>query len=371
MYFYAENHSQSNRLRKFGKNILLGLNMIAAASLLLSYLAVFINPDKIAFPAFFGLAYPYILLVNLVFIIIWGLKFKKEVFISVITILLGFTHLSNYVKLSKTDKSEYDFDLTSYNVRLFNHYDKELNSEAAIIKFLNTKHPDILCIQEFYLNGSQASVKRAFAEAIDTDYNLHTKFVRIRDNRYFGIITFSLFPIINRGDIIHPESASLSIYTDIVIGTDTVRIYNNHLQSFKLGRVERSFIEEITGANNQNEPIQEIKDLSKSLKKGFARRSVQAREVKKHMNESPFKVVTVGDFNDTPISFSYRKLRKGLNDAFVESGSGAGFTYRGKYPPNRIDYILFDKELMVSGFNIDRLKHSDHYPISAYFSFKE
>ena len=50
--------------------------------------------------------------------------------------------------------------------------------------------------------------------------------------------------------------------------------------------------------------------------------------------------MVVGDFNDTPVSYAYRKIRKGLNDSFVNSGYGAGFTYKGNYPPNRIDYIL-------------------------------
>jgi len=50
----------------------------------------------------------------------------------------------------------------------------------------------------------------------------------------------------------------------------------------------------------------------------------------------------------------------------VKSGSGAGFTYRGNYPPNRIDYILYDNALESRSFDIIRIKHSDHYPVIAY-----
>ena len=64
-------------------------------------------------------------------------------------------------------------------------------------------------------------------------------------NRYYGIATFSKYPIISKGDIVHPGSSSLSIYSDILIEKDTFRIFNNHLQSFRLKRMERSFIEEI------------------------------------------------------------------------------------------------------------------------------
>ena len=70
-------------------------------------------------------------------------------------------------------------------------------------------------------------------------------------NRYYGIATFSRYPIIRKGEIIHPGSSSLSIYTDILIQKDTFRIYNNHLQSFRLKRMERSFIEEMTASNDK------------------------------------------------------------------------------------------------------------------------
>jgi hypothetical protein len=38
-----------------------------------------------------------------------------------------------------------------------------------------------------------------------------------RENRYYGIATFSRFPIVRKGEIIHPGSSSLSIFTDVII----------------------------------------------------------------------------------------------------------------------------------------------------------
>ena len=96
-------------------------------------------------------------------------------------------------------------------------------------------------------------------------------------------------------------------------------------------------------------------------------RAHQAQVVKEHIRKSPYPVIVAGDFNDTPVSYAYRKIRKGLNDSFVNSGYGAGFTYKGNYPPNRIDYILYDNALVNSNFEIIRVRYSDHYPIIAYF----
>jgi len=353
-------------LKKLLRNILVTLNIIAAVLLLVAYSSVFINPDFIAFPAFFGLAYPYLLLINIIFIIVWAINFKKEIIISLLVILLGLNHFNNYIRFGNDETGDYDFNILSYNIRLFNHYDSEKNSEQAIVKYLDSVNSDIVCLQEFYLNGRTSSLDNRFVRPVSNDYDIHSKFVRIKDTRHYGIVTLSRFPVIDRGDILHPNSGSLSIYTDILIDTDTFRIYNNHLQSFKLRRMEKSLLEEVYGGD-QNDTMKDLKDISFSLKQGFVRRARQALTVKEHIDSSPYPVIVCGDFNDTPISFTYRKMRKNLQDAFVESGKGAGFTYKGNYPPNRIDYILFDESLISTGYKTERIRLSDHYPITAYF----
>ena len=102
----------------------LGVNILFALFLLLSYLSVHINPDIIALPALFGLAYPYLLFVNIIFAIVWTVALKWEALISVVVILAGFTHFSNYIKIQKPsgDKTG-TFQVQSYNVRLFNYFE--------------------------------------------------------------------------------------------------------------------------------------------------------------------------------------------------------------------------------------------------------
>jgi len=339
----------------------------------MSYLAVIINPGDFALPAFFGLAYPYLLLVNIILAIIWAMLLRFEALISVVIIAIGFTHFSNYIKIIKPARDKTNtFKVLSYNVRLFNYFENKNNtsSEKKIFEFLKAQKPDILCLQEFFISGKPALGEEDVKTALGGKYYSHMKVLGSGKNKYYGIVTFSKFPIVRKGEIIHPGSSSLSIYTDVLIRNDTFRIYNNHLQSFRLKRMERSFIEEMTAADN-TETLDEVKSLSVSLKKGFVRRSLQAQVVKEHINRSPFPVIVAGDFNDTPVSYSYRKIRNGLQDSFVNSGYGAGFTYKGNYPPNRIDYILYDNALINSYFEIIKVKYSDHYPIVAYFRMKD
>lgn len=344
-----------------------------ALALIFSYLSVHIDPDIFALPALFGLAYPYLLLVNILFAVIWTASLKLEAFISVMVIAAGFTHFSNYIKIKKPsgDKTG-TFQVQSYNLRLFNYFEgkKTSISETRILELLKNRQADIICIQELYIEGDPAQKEKAIKSALGGKYNSHFKIIGTGRNRYYGIATLSKFPITYKGDIVHEKSSSLSIYSDILIGEDTIRIFNNHLQSFRLHRMERTLLSEIIETSDDKETLEEIISISSSLKKGFLKRASQAKAVKAEIDKSPYPVIVAGDFNDTPVSYSYRKIRKGLDDAFVRSGYGAGFTYKGNYPPNRIDYILYDDFLECRQFEITKVRHSDHYPIVAYFRKK-
>lgn len=248
----------------------------------MSYLAVHISPVDFVLPAFFGLAYPYLLLINIILVIIWAMLLRFEALISVAVIAIGFTHFSNYIKLSKSagDKT-YTFKVLSYNLRLFNYFENNnnTNSEKKILEFLKAQKSDILCLQEFFVSGNPAQKETAIKTALGGIYYSHMKVLGSGKNRFYGIVTFSKYPIIGKGEITYPGSSSLTIYTDVLIRKDTFRIYNNHLQSFRLKRMERSFIEEMTALNNK-ETMDEVKSLSVSLKKGFVLRALQAQVVK-------------------------------------------------------------------------------------------
>jgi endonuclease/exonuclease/phosphatase family metal-dependent hydrolase len=359
-------------VKKILYKVFLAVNVIFALALLISYLSVLINPVSFALPAFFGLAYPYLLLINIIITILWAMMLRFEALISVIVILIGFPEFSNYIKLVKpTGDRANTYKVMSYNVRLFNFFENEkgVYSEKKVIDLIKSQKPDIVCLQEFFSAGNPAAKEAAIIQALGGRYYSHLKVLGSGKNRFYGILTLSRFPVIRRGEVIHPGSSSLSIYTDVRLNGDTIRIYNNHLQSFRLRRMERSFIEEIS-AMNEKQPINEMKNISLSLKKGFVKRAIQAQALKVKIDKSPYPVLVLGDFNDTPVSYAYRKIRKGLNDSFVTSGYGAGFTYKGNYPPNRIDYILYDNSLTNTGFQIIKVNYSDHYPIIAYFKKK-
>ncbi len=83
------------------------------------------------------------------------------------------------------------------------------------------------------------------------------------------------------------------------------------------------------------------------------------------IRQSPYPVMVCGDFNDTPNSYAYFKIRDGLQDAFHSKGFGIGATYAGISPTLRIDYIFLDRRFRVNYFDRIRKELSDDYPILA------
>ena len=102
-----------------------------------------------------------------------------------------------------------------------------------------------------FCTGQSGKGRDAIIKALGGKYYSHMKVLKVSKNRYYGIATFSKYPMVSKGEIIHTGSSSLSIYTDVVIQKDTFRIFNNHLQSFRLKKMERSFIEEMSSSEKQ------------------------------------------------------------------------------------------------------------------------
>ena len=67
-------------------------------------------------------------------------------------------------------------------------------------------------------------------------------------------------------------------------------------------------------------------NISDKLNRAFSLRSKQAEAIAQHIENSPYPVIVCGDFNDTPVSYTYRMMKTGLKDAFRQSGFGFGGT---------------------------------------------
>ncbi len=246
--------------------------------------------------------------------------------------------------------------ITSFNVRNFigGTSTNQNNVDDSICQYLQDKDPDIICLQE----ASLGRLKQFF----NTKGNAH--FLKHKHtSRNGGPITFSSYPIIKKEQVRFKESSNMIIISDIVIESDTIRLFNTHLQSYRFSNKDISSLDSIS-FNLEEANYKVMRYTGSKLKRAFIQRTEQAEILSGLINESPYKVIICGDFNDTPLSYSYHTVSKGLKDAFVESGYGIGNTYLGDLPSLRIDYILHSEYFDSFNFEVDKVQLSDHYPIS-------
>lgn len=172
--------------------------------------------------------------------------------------------------------------------------------------------------------------------------------------------------MIARGDIMFDDPLNIDnnycIFADIIKNQDTFRIYNVHLQSIKFKKDDYKVFSK--NAHQITDKKSTLELLVEKLKIAYPKRAEQARKVVEHMQQSPFPVIICGDFNDTPMSYSYNIFSSLYKDAFRNSGSGLGVTYAGKVPAGRIDYIFHSKNLHSSNFSIQNEVYSDHRAIN-------
>lgn len=364
-------------LKKLIYKILKYLNFIFIVALLLSYLSVFVSPAKVWILAFFGLAYPYLLIINVFFLILWIAKQKIFLIFPLIAILLGWNYLNTYIRIPLNNKHpnkasiETSFNLLSFNVRSFDLYqwsEKETTKDE-IFQFINHQNFEIICFQDFFTRNIGALTEEDIQKKINQKYQPHIEYSVESANQNLGIATFSKYPIVNRGVIKFNKSFNASIYTDIVIKNDTLRIFNIHLQSIRFNEDNYKFITN-SKSLKEEEKLKEIKDISTRLRDAFIKRANQAETLSRHIKKSPYPVILCGDFNDVPVSYTYHTLRKNLKDSFVRAGRGIGSTYIGKFPSFRIDYIFYSDELECNSFNIHNVNLSDHYPLTGEFYLK-
>jgi endonuclease/exonuclease/phosphatase (EEP) superfamily protein YafD len=112
--------------------------------------------------------------------------------------------------------------------------------------------------------------------------------------------------------------------------------------------------------------------VARKLKCAFERRSDEIDEILESMPLFHGPIIMCGDFNDTPMSFTYRQMQKaGFVDSFTKVGRGIKPTYAGKLPLMRIDYIWGNDKVKPLKFKRFRYKASDHYPIMLDFSIQQ
>ncbi|MDR0790134.1 MAG: endonuclease/exonuclease/phosphatase family protein [Bacteroidales bacterium] len=365
------------------KRILYIVNLLLVLLLLLAQSAAYVSPSTYDKLSLLTYSYPFLVLINAIFCILWLFVKIRFTIVPLAALILQINSIPLMVNYSKENlnlfssknapnilEKEADIlenapnifqadtdsvkstllNFATYNVCGFGYASDDRNATFdSVLALLKSHDIDVVAMQDF----PRISVKHAW----------HNKLLAAGYKYFFSLdpdgsivdksVIYSKFPLGKTGGLLAwAEEPGEFIFADVRKGNKEFRIYNFHLASYLLSQEEHK--------------LHKVKDKESIVRKLLAANRLRAKEVNDisetiATTEKPFLVV--GDFNDTPFSYTYHKLSKHLSDCFVKKGRGFGITYNQLAVPFRIDYVLASKDFTTMAYDSPKCKYSDHFPV--------
>lgn len=357
------------RLKKFTLQMIAGANVATILLMLLVGYSDRLDPASFPQLANIGLTFPFFLIVNLGFLVFWLLFKKRWMLIPIAGLLVGYQPVRTYCPLNipRTVAADSTLSLVCFNA--YNH--EKLETEvfrARVTDFLREQAADLVCLQEFDLNANERTRMADLYPYRDT-----TRVVRGGDM----LTVLSRYPIVRKEHIpnvsytLTPEAHHSAAFY-VAMGSDTVCVINNHLESTNLTVEERSDFKKMMKGDMQKEEVRaESRKLVDRLAESTRVRAPQADGVAAYVDSllhSPSShcrsIILCGDLNDGPISYAHRVVGQQLADCFRESGNGPAITYHANAFYVRIDHIFCSADWVpIECFVERKIDFSDHFPL--------
>ena len=340
----------------FVKWILWPFAVVLGMTLVVSYGSVYVNPGRFWIPAFFGLYFVPLVIINALFLLLALLKRSSIAWIPFLALLPTLLFVELFVRWGTHTGTESGLSvkIATYNVCNFQGYGKKPREEAIreIDRFLHREGVEIVCMQEFYCldTGKIAHLFPSYPYRCFT----HKK----GQKSYRGNLILSTFPMEHSGEIRFLGSHRNCIYADFSVQGRAFRVYTTHLESNNIS---------LNAIADRMRRYQEVPDeflqVHRRIREAFRIRAQQVESISEHLKTVAQPFILCGDFNDTPVSYTYNRLQEGLTDSFRHVGNGFGATFRYLWPSLRIDYVLYNQHFTAITHTTVPAPYSDHYPV--------
>lgn len=377
-YYYIEQSRPVNLWRVLLDILLVLLTLGLSAGLVMAYLSTGISPEKNWVFAFFGLGAPFLFLGNFVILLLWIIRWRWWALVPAVTLLIGIGHLGTLVQIdfrkeylgqdpvSVARRDPDRLAVLTYNVHGFSRGQSEhggyLRVVDSVAAYVRRMQPDVICFQE-YETMQPSDVRRIDSLYREWPYRSYNFIYGGAGDIGYGTAVFSRLPILGAERTLFENSSNSMLRADLLTPAgDTVRLFNNHLQSTQVDEMSQERVERLD-VRGGRETEQFVRSLGSRLKANYRRRAVQVDTVSRMIAASPYPAIVTGDFNDTPVSYTYKKMRGGLEDPFINAGTGFAYTYNRLFSMLRIDYIFHSPLFTTLEYRSDGLPWSDHNPV--------
>lgn len=340
------------------------LTAAAAVTMVVTFFVPYVNPARVWFFPVLGLAAPAIYVATVILALYWIIRWRwLRAGAMLLLVVAGLFRVSLFYRPEFRrvyGGDAYDraaFKVMTYNVRSFYNNQGKASVED-VLRLIDEVNPDIICMQEF--NARLAEQYDGFAllgEKYETAVFGRTE---APDSAYAApMLVLSKYHILRSGTVLTPRSA---VWADVLMGEDTVRIFNNHLRSTAINASDNEFITNrlfLTDTARE----EKVRSIVRRYRENSVLRAAQVDSIAGMIDATRTRRIVCGDFNDTPMSYVYRTMARGLEDAFSECGSGYSHTFRGFFKTLRIDYILRSEGFETLSYEVPDVDYSDHHPV--------
>lgn len=330
--------------------------------MVVTYFVPYVNPGRVWFLPVLGLAAPAVYVAAVVLMLYWVIRWRRVQALTMLAVVfIGLFDVSLFWRpeIRRTYGEVSDrgtFEFMSYNVRGFYGEDGQ-SSVDSVVQLIERLDPDIVCLQEF--NGRLADRSERFRILSDSYESARFGQTSAPDSLVgASMIILSKYRILRSATVLSPHSA---VWADVLIDDDTVRVFNNHLRSTAINADDNDFITSRILSDTAREV--KIRSIVSRLRENSELRAYQVDSIAAVIEATRTPRIVCGDFNDTPVSYVYRRMAAGLDDAFSECGSGYSYTYRGFFNMLRIDFVLTSPEFRAVVYEVPEVTFSDHLPV--------
>lgn len=324
---------------------------------LVSYVSVLIPPETFWPAALVSHLIPVFIAINGFTLLILIFRRKRIALIPFFLLLISWPFLTSSFSIHPAGQpANNSISILSFNTKLFRKPGTYSEFSTSLIQWVANDTSDIKCIQEFSTN-SRWPLLDVTAQIKNKGYYYYTFRAKVIDSDHNpGMAIFSKFELLDSG-IVFQDTNTLNgaIYADLNIRGKVLRVYNVHLASMNL---------ELSNTKGLHNNLSKIK----RLKSGSIKRSEQIKTLIAHTKSSPYPYIICGDFNETPYSYVYFKLKEQFHNTFEATGNGFGFTFNEFPYLLRIDHQFYQSDIQAVGYQVNRsMNISDHFPTYGYY----
>lgn len=348
---------------QFSTQLTTAMQCIAALMLGASAGSVYVSPDSIHGVSILGLGFPFFLAFAVLVGCIALLFTPRRSWISLVGLLACCGSIRNYSPINLPSEPPAEaWHVMTWNLGGVQWDD---SSRTALKEYIQRADLDIACFQEICPTRSDT-----LAQALR--YRMPYSSFSGKDDGGTGISILSRWPIIGVDTLSDHGANRAQAYTLLLAPGDTLFVVNVHMESMHIPHETRTDYSAIVHREQTNRDTVETisKTLLQHIAENSAIRSHQADSVADYIrHHAGQKILVMGDFNDTPISYTRQTLYEAapLTDCWRATGTGIARTFNRNAFYVRIDHIFCSSAHFVPyQCRIDHSKLSDHYPVDTY-----